>query len=69
MKTFFLSFFGGIFGAIITLFVFQQYIGEISPSYSEKETIVPSRNPVLDYYESENAVSVSPHDLRMEMDK
>lgn len=28
-----------------------------------------THNPFLDYYTTENAVAVSPHDLRMEMDK
>ncbi len=70
MKTFLLSLLGGIFGAIITLFVFQKYLTEAPISPPETKVMAPSvRNPVLDYYESENAVSVSPHDLRMEMDK
>ncbi len=55
MKTFFLSLIWGILGALIVICIIQS-------SHLKG-------NPVLDYYVTENAVAVSPHDLRMEMDR
>lgn len=56
MRKFLISLLGGIVGGIIVL--------SISYYLLESKT-----NPFLDYYTTENAVAVSPHDLRMEMDK
>lgn len=53
MKSFFLAFFWVIVGVFCILYLVPH-----------TET-----NPFLDYYRVENAVAVSPHDLRMEMDK
>lgn len=51
-----MSLLGGIVGGIIV----------VSVTYHLLES---KTNPFLDYYTTENAVAVSPHDLRMEMDK
>lgn len=51
-----MSLLGGIVGGIIV----------VSITYHLLES---KTNPFLDYYTTENAVAVSPHDLRMEMDK
>lgn len=55
MKQLFLSLLWGILGGIITIAGVHHFL------YSD--------NPFLEYYTTENAVAVSPHDLRMEMDK
>jgi rhodanese-related sulfurtransferase len=56
MSKFLISLLGGVVGGIIVVGVTYYLL--------ESKT-----NPFLDYYTTENAVAVSPHDLRMEMDK
>lgn len=56
MRKFLLPLFWGIVGAVVTLGIYYHFV--------ETKT-----NPFMEYYVTENAVAVSPHDLRMEMDK
>jgi hypothetical protein len=55
MKLFIASLFGGVIGASLV-------IGGYHMMDIEK-------NPFLEYYTIENAVAVSPHDIKMQMDK
>lgn len=56
MKSFLISLLWGFVGTFIVLGFARPFI--------EKQS-----DPYLEYYTTENAVAVSPHDLRMEMDK
>lgn len=56
MKKILLPIFWGIIGGILSIGLYYHFL--------ETKT-----NPYLEYYTTENAVAVSPHDLRMEMDK
>lgn len=69
MKTLFLSFVGAIFWAALVLFAWNSTILPISSHSSVQSQMESETNPFLEYYTTENAVAVSPHDLRMEMDK
>lgn len=56
MKSFLINLLWGVIGTFIVLGFTLPFI--------EKQS-----NPYMEYYTTENAVAVSPHDLRMEMDK
>ncbi|MBX9809614.1 rhodanese-like domain-containing protein [Candidatus Gracilibacteria bacterium] len=55
MKLFIASLIGGIVGASLIIGVYH--------------TLDREKNPFLEYYTVENAVAVSPHDIKLQMDK
>lgn len=68
MKTFFSALFGALIWALLaTTAIMTIWVEQELPSVPEGQ-ITQESNPFLEYYTVENAVSVSPHDIRMEMD-
>lgn len=69
MKSFFLALFGALIGSSITAGIFLTIGKEESVSLPPQVITQAEQNPFLEYYTVENAVAVSPHDIRMQMDK
>ncbi len=69
MKTFFIALFGALVWGIIAVGTILSLGKEEQIVMNPPPAIQAEKNPFLEFYTVENAVAVSPHDIRMEMDK